>query len=272
MNHFLFYSYRKLFKNIKESLSIKHKNTIQSFRHDLNTKSQLESMNEHRALLDKYGLSANITKNFVERYRGGIDIVFIALERKENLISILQNRGEVNITPKPSKPYVGDTRIEVNHMTSYMRGYMDNENFHPAKKESNVEAARKLVNEYFNISNFDKVKHYDDVHVLSITDPLSKNKIPAEYGAKVAYEMSWQDKSPEFSLANKVSFTNASIWTRLLFKPEVKGEVIAGQKYLICDDVITSGSTIKAYINHIEKPVMNCLILSTQKNDSDNSL
>jgi hypothetical protein len=238
---------KRLARNLKERKSDTHVSAIQAFRNEIKTKSKLDNLNELKALLGKYGLNVNITKNYIERYRGN-EFVFNAIEAKSKTLESLTKRG--TIVDNARRVF---SDFDTHTMTKFLKGYTENPLFFSAKKEANKEAADKLVREYFDVNQLSKLKDIDHVHVLSIASFESKNSIPQALAEKVAFEMSWEDKTSDFKLTDKVSFTNASIWQRILFKPQVEGTVKAGQKYFICDDVITSGSTLKAYINHIEK-------------------
>ena len=77
------------------------------------------------------------------------------------------------------------------------------------------------------------------------------NKIPYAYADFLA-----KKANSTLSLIyqnNKVFHTGQNALSRLRSKPKFIGEVIKGQNYILIDDVVTSGSTIMALKNYIEK-------------------
>lgn len=238
---------KKLNRNRKETLSERHQSSIQAFRNELKTIKKLESLQQLERILKKYDLTLDIQKNYLKSYQRH-QYIFKALQQKRQAVNSLVKRGELAFNADRRK-----THIKTLFLTKYLKDYVENPHFHSAKKLGNMESAEKLIDDYFNKESLRSLKSLNDIQVISIRDTNSPNVIPEALAKKLCQTMNWENGSQNFQLEHKITFTNSSLWKRILFKPTTIGQVISGQKYIICDDVSTTGSTLKSYINHIEK-------------------
>ena len=238
---------KKLNRNRKETLSGKHQKNIQAFRQELKSKLKIENLTELEGLLHKYGLTLQISRNYLKNLQGN-QFVFKALENKEQLIGKLF-RAEIlhEQRKEEEKPF------KTIHLTNYLKGLTEQKGYHVAKRGGDWVAAQRIVQSYFKNSQWVQWSNQKTVNVIPIQDHASMNQLPKALAQRIAIELNWQLNPQNIEIENKITFTNSSLWKRILFKPQIRGEVISNQKYFICDDVVTTGSTLKALINHIQR-------------------
>jgi adenine/guanine phosphoribosyltransferase-like PRPP-binding protein len=131
--------------------------------------------------------------------------------------------------------------------------------YHAAKWGEDFPAAmrlvKSLVNTSENITQLHELKHrFPDAILAAVyaEESAGDNRIPlamAEYIAKKAgYKLDMN-----ILQANKVHRTGADEWHRMAFRPEFKGDVEKGRRYILIDDVCAHGGTFSEMRYFIEK-------------------
>jgi len=93
------------------------------------------------------------------------------------------------------------------------------------------------------------------------------NKLPLAYATKLA--MSGSGKISKIFQTNKTFHTGSNALHRILTTPNFTGKVAKGQPYIIVDDVVTSGSTVRALKEYIETNGGYVVLISSLANASN---
>jgi len=119
-------------------------------------------------------------------------------------------------------------------------------------KAGDLKSANEVVESIFKDNKVDVVKDKDIiiVPVLSV-EAKGNNKLPLVFAAKLASKNK-NTVAPIYQV-NKTYHTGLNAAGRMLSKPIFEGEVKKGGKYVITDDVVTSGSTVSALKEYIEE-------------------
>jgi len=116
--------------------------------------------------------------------------------------------------------------------------------FYPAAHSGDFIAALMLIDSLkLDYSRFDSFTGY----VCPVQKP-SGNQVPVALAYRIAAETNLELNNKVFLLNSK---SGSTMPERMLFKPEYSGEVYPG-KYIIVDDVFTTGITLKYLKNYIE--------------------
>lgn len=139
-------------------------------------------------------------------------------------------------------------------------GLADDPDYFPAKKKRQPEAALRVINRFMRESTcqsiFDVCEAPGEQPPLVVTPSMnlleSQNVLAIGYGQTLAFEMDWPVAKHIFqSQSVKRDFVTDG-WFRITHQPEFYGDVEAGRRYVIADDVCTMGGTIATLRGFIE--------------------
>lgn len=119
-------------------------------------------------------------------------------------------------------------------------------------KSGDYQAAKELVED---LVKKERVKQLVDSYPDAIVVPICSagkghNQIPIAYADLIAD--SGLEKESDIQIVEKAHRTGTSEMYRLTSKNTIEGNVKKGKKYIIVDDVVTSGATINEYRQFIE--------------------
>ena len=126
-----------------------------------------------------------------------------------------------------------------------------------------VEAAEQLVH---NVVKTDRIKALAEQHpnaVVAFThaeEATGTNKLPEAYANQfkdygLATESFWQSSAPHHTGSDKIG--------RLIRRSRYDGEVVAGKEYIIVDDHVTKGGTLRDLKDYIESKGGKVVAVST---------
>ena len=134
-----------------------------------------------------------------------------------------------------------------------LRSLRNHPDYDAAKNKGDYKAAERVVKDIIKKDKINTIlsgnKNVTIVPVLA-EEGKGLNKLPLAYARELAKESNGEVAG--ISQTNVTSHTDSGAIERMFRTPNFNGEVIKGKKYLIVDDVVTSGSTVRALKEYIE--------------------
>ena len=130
--------------------------------------------------------------------------------------------------------------------------------YEAAKRGGDDDAAVEVVEAVFKPETVARLGLDDpeDVIVVSValreTEAAEFNRLPHVLAHRVAAELGATASDGRIVQANVTSHTGAGMTERMVSRPVFDGPVEAGRRYVLVDDVVTSGSTLLELASHIE--------------------
>jgi len=134
-----------------------------------------------------------------------------------------------------------------------LRSLRNHPDYDAAKNKGDYKAAERVVKDIIKKDKINTILSGNkDVTIVPVLAEEGKglNKLPLAYARELAKESNGEVAG--ISQTNVTSHTDSGAIERMFRTPNFNGEVIKGKKYLIVDDVVTSGSTVRALKEYIE--------------------
>lgn len=120
-------------------------------------------------------------------------------------------------------------------------------------KAGDYEAAQAIVSRCIKREKVDLLKNrYSDAIAVPVREQnhQSANMIPIAYAEYLSsFGMRFDNEIMQIQMCDH---TDADFWTRITNRPQFTGRVEKGEKYVIIDDHVTSGTTINELRKYIE--------------------
>lgn len=125
---------------------------------------------------------------------------------------------------------------------------------YPKAKKGDYESAIIVINDLIKKDRYKVLKNIDNAVLVPIisNEIGGNNAIPFALAKKISDDYGIP-LDENIQIDNKVHHTNSNMIYRLLFPPQFRGDIIPGKKYIIVDDVVTSGNSIRNLKDYIER-------------------
>lgn len=140
---------------------------------------------------------------------------------------------------------------------------LKNHNLYSEAKTGDLRFAKELIKYLVKEEKIKEIiNKFPNANLVPLVKTGRTNKIP------YAYALYLKSKNRNYKIANitqinKIKKTERSGIYRLINVNEFSGEIIPNENYIIIDDVITTGSTIKSLENFIKENGGNVVLITT---------